>query len=183
MGQVNLQAPGAAGKSTIDSEKVSNAAAAPKWPSGRLGKIRRAFAEMGKKTPAPRPPVEPRSFAIKEVPTHIAVRFWRHVDQFAAEECWPWRGGTTSAGYGRFKIGGKLFSSHRLAFAIANGSVPKGSGYHGTVIMHTCDNPRCCNPAHLRSGTNRDNAQDMAAKGRNHVPSYFRNVEERKPRL
>ncbi len=32
--------------------------------------------------------------------------------------------------------------------------------------MHTCDNPRCCNPAHLKAGTNKENTQDMIAKGR-----------------
>ena len=32
--------------------------------------------------------------------------------------------------------------------------------------MHTCDNPECCNPAHLRIGTQRENIADMHTKGR-----------------
>jgi len=32
--------------------------------------------------------------------------------------------------------------------------------------MHTCDNRRCCNPAHLRIGTQQDNIDDMIQKGR-----------------
>lgn len=34
------------------------------------------------------------------------------------------------------------------------------------VVMHTCDNPPCCNPLHLRVGTNAMNQRDAAKKGR-----------------
>lgn len=36
----------------------------------------------------------------------------------------------------------------------------------GMVVMHTCDNPRCVNPDHLRIGTQRDNIIDSIQKGR-----------------
>ncbi|CAM8755315.1 hypothetical protein NCF_04353 [Burkholderia pseudomallei] len=32
--------------------------------------------------------------------------------------------------------------------------------------MHTCDNPCCCNPAHLEAGTQKQNLDDMRTKGR-----------------
>ena len=34
------------------------------------------------------------------------------------------------------------------------------------VIRHTCDNPPCINPAHLRLGTSADNVQDRVDRKR-----------------
>ncbi len=95
-------------------------------------------------------------------------RFWKKVRRGGPDECWPWLAGKSSFGHGRFKIGGQLFSAHRVAFVLAGGEIEplKMNQYHGTVIRHTCDNPGCCNPAHLIQGTQYDNAKDMARRGR-----------------
>lgn len=37
------------------------------------------------------------------------------------------------------------------------------------MVMHTCDNPRCINPNHLKLGTGIDNILDRQAKGRNYT--------------
>lgn len=92
------------------------------------------------------------------------VRFWRHVEIAAADQCWPWSGSKTKAGYGRFQSGGKglpTVSATRFCFEMHYGPVPQGH-----VVMHRCDSPTCVNPAHLTSGTHRDNTQDMVRKGR-----------------
>lgn len=89
-------------------------------------------------------------------------RFWSFVDKSAGPDaCWPWTGARLK-GYGQFRRDGNRRVATRLAWEYVTGSpLPDGM-----LIMHTCDNPPCTNPAHLRPGTNADNIADMWAKGR-----------------
>ncbi len=80
--------------------------------------------------------------------------------------CVIWIGATGMGGYGRINVNGKLVSAHRFAWEQSNGPIPEGEGYHGTCVLHTCDNPSCVNPEHLFLGTNQDNQDDMIAKSR-----------------
>ena len=74
--------------------------------------------------------------------------------------CTPWTASTTK-GYGQFKYHLKWCYAHRLAYEEAYGKIPKGM-----LVMHSCDNPKCVNPAHLSVGTHADNQRDMSEKGR-----------------
>lgn len=49
---------------------------------------------------------------------------------------------------------------------IHNGEIPKGSGFHGTCVLHRCDHSRCVNPAHLFLGSQQENVRDRDRKGR-----------------
>lgn len=92
--------------------------------------------------------------------------FWRRVYQPARDECWPWLGKTIVNGYGKVRYHGKLFSAHRLAWILAHGPIADDDSWHGTVVMHSCDNRLCCNPEHLSLGTQANNIADMESKGR-----------------
>lgn len=99
--------------------------------------------------------------------TPLAARFWPKVDVAGPDDCWEWTASRGSSGYGHILSGGspaKMTSSHRVAWEMANGPIP--DGLH---VCHTCDNRRCCNPAHLWLGTAKQNNNDCQAKGRRRV--------------
>ena len=89
--------------------------------------------------------------------------FWSHVDRGHPMDCWPWKGKKRwTNGYGSAeRPDGSVAGAHRVAFEVSGGML-----IPGMVIMHLCDNPPCCNPAHLRQGTYSDNIRDAIAKGR-----------------
>lgn len=71
---------------------------------------------------------------------------------------------TSVGGYGRLRVNGKKVLHHRLVYCLAHGIAL--AAIEGLHVMHTCDNPSCVNPAHLKLGTHADNMRDKAVKGR-----------------
>jgi len=107
--------------------------------------------------------------AVKQIVGSDEERFWSKVDRRSPNECWPWMAKSRISGYGVITMGGRLGRhklAHRVAWEFTNGPIPSGEGYHGTVVMHECDNRLCCNPAHMKLGTQLDNVRDMDGKGR-----------------
>lgn len=75
--------------------------------------------------------------------------------------CWEWQAYCNPAGYGQVRIDSVLHLVHRYVFQYIHGAVESE-----LVIMHTCDNPACCNPGHLALATQKQNVQDAVHKGR-----------------
>lgn len=87
-------------------------------------------------------------------------RFWEKVKK--TNGCWVWRGSHFQrSGYGEVRVAGKRMPAHRLSYLLTHGEIPSGK-----YILHSCDNPTCVNPAHLRAGTPRENMIDKACRFR-----------------
>lgn len=96
------------------------------------------------------------------------ARFWSKVDK--SGECWAWQGARSRirgrARYGICRVRGShtrrdTTAAHRVAWAIAFGSVPES-----LCVLHRCDNMACVRAEHLFLGTKADNNRDKAEKGR-----------------
>lgn len=99
---------------------------------------------------------------LKNIPEHRVKVFIESIDRRTDSECWPWRKlWHTPYGHGAMRIRGRAVLVHRIAFTLWVGSIPDGM-----LVCHHCDNPPCCNPAHLFLGTIKTNAEDMSRKGR-----------------
>lgn len=88
------------------------------------------------------------------------ARFWSHVDHGSINRCWPWKLYKNAEGYGAVKFAGKIRKVHRVAWELAFKERPS------SLVCHTCDNPPCCNPSHLFTGSDADNSRDKVNKQR-----------------
>lgn len=105
--------------------------------------------------------------AVSRKPVPLEVRFWKFVDKRGPDECWPWIGSKNQDGYGTisqdFGVRPQLRATH---VSMALDGRPREGDNHG---LHSCDNPPCVNPAHLRWGTPMDNSKDKHQRRRNVV--------------
>lgn len=139
----------------------------PRVPKGTSSPVERRIdiADVAGSTPASPTTSSPRGTRpIPPLDDWTERRFWEKVRVLGPDDCWPWGSAGAHSDRGRFKIQGRLYSPPRVAYALTKGKIPAGSGYHGCVVRHTCDNPPCCNPRHLEPGSHQDNVDDMVKR-------------------
>ena len=96
---------------------------------------------------------------------NVVERILRRLPDATDDECWftTYKPNATT---GYVQIGseckGPVRLLHRLVWEMHNAEpIPEGM-----VIMHSCDNPSCCNPSHLSAVSQSVNVNDSVAKGR-----------------
>ena len=97
------------------------------------------------------------------------ARFHSKVRQASPDSCWEWAAARFKSGYGQFFVGGLSVPASRIAYLIHYGNDPGE-----LFVLHSCDNPPCCNPCHLSLGTNDQNMAEKIersrqSKGQKHV--------------
>jgi hypothetical protein len=98
-------------------------------------------------------------------------RFRTKVRFAGDDECWEWQGAKTARGYGVIQEAGKgspNLLAHRVSYQIVNGKPPVGLN-----ILHSCDNPGCVNPRHLRAGSQSENILEAFERKRKSNPVAF----------
>lgn len=88
------------------------------------------------------------------------ARFWSQVEVRGPTQCWPWRGAIMSD-YPSVGLGSRTWRAHQIAYRYTFGHPGDG-----VILRHSCDNPRCCNPLHLATGTHADNVRDRVLRDR-----------------
>lgn len=88
--------------------------------------------------------------------------FWNGVDKSAGEDaCWNWTRGKIKKGYGGFYLGGIRKQAHHIALELSGVIIPENA-----MVLHSCDNPGCCNPKHLSIGNNSINQWERSIRNR-----------------
>ena len=79
-----------------------------------------------------------------------------------AEQCWPRRTGKRATFWWRDSSGKRHHAlASRVALALHTGAeVPPG-----LAVAHSCDNPPCCNPAHISAKTQQENTVEAITRG------------------
>jgi len=90
----------------------------------------------------------------------LQARFESRVEKTGPDECWLWKLKPTAAGFGCISMGkgNNPLLAHRVAWQLANGTIPEG-----LFVKQRCVNRLCCNPAHLYLSLNPLDGPEVSA--------------------
>lgn len=97
----------------------------------------------------------------KKFDNYDLARFFSRVEVKKQPRCWIYKGGISYEGYPTFSLNSKSIGGHRFSYMVFYGDIPDDM-----VIRHKCDNPKCVNPYHLETGTQKDNILDKIVRNR-----------------
>jgi hypothetical protein len=107
---------------------------------------------------------------MSKIDASVKSRFFAKVQR--GPDCWIWTG-AKRRGYGVITIQGETYLAHRIMAVLERPEMEetlltkrKAKGYRTDYVLHSCDNPSCVNPAHLRLGDASENSRDMVDRGR-----------------
>ena len=152
----------------------SRACLAATWPAPRQLTCQTCGADFEAKAATP----ATKRFCSKVCHDRFQRRFATLEEAFWArasvandpDRCWGIAGDMGSGGYTVFRWAGRYRYGHRVSYRLHHGPLPAGH-----LIRHTCAGRyapgdltyrKCCNPAHLVSGTYADNSHDTVTDGR-----------------
>jgi hypothetical protein len=104
--------------------------------------------------------------------TPLRERWERHVVKGDPDVCWEWIGSRNLRGYGKILARDasdrpRLECAHRVAYELFVAAIPRGM-----EIDHTCHNPPCVNPAHLRVVTSKQNQENLSGPCATNASGY-----------
>jgi len=99
---------------------------------------------------------EPKYLIVTELTQKEFGRIFSKISVDPETGCWNWTGALDIHGYGVLNYHGKTTKVHRLIYAKTVEPIPSGN-HPSKELDHLCDNPKCCNPKHLKLCTHKEN--------------------------
>ena len=94
-------------------------------------------------------------------PDALRIQLDQLAPRGAPAACWLFVGFTDRDGYGILTHHRRHLRAHRARWILEHGAIQRG-----LLVLHSCDQPGCTNPHHLRVGTHLDNARDAIERRR-----------------